>query len=262
MSVRCVDHLTDVMNKFYENDSSSCSKTLSADLLRLHRSKCTALLKNAIAPTLHKEVMEDIGNAKFSLITDESTDKSTQKYLTINVKYYSQNHNKIMTQFLSFLYVEAATADSLYDVVYNYFQDSDLKMHNILSIGTDGANNMCGNFNSLYSRIRDNQNSNIILVKCVCHSLHLCASKAREVFENSIDFLLRETYSWFKHSPLKTAQYKHLYELINLNEGNSKYTKLIQLSGTCWLSRYKAVEKILSQYLELKALFNIESKHR
>jgi hypothetical protein len=262
MSVRCVDHLTDVMNKFYENDSSSCSKTPSADLLRLHRSKCTALLKNAIAPTLHKEVMEDIGNAKFSLITDESTDKSTQKYLTINVKYYSQNHNKIMTQFLSFLYVEAATADSLYDVVYNYFQDSDLKMHNILNIGTDGANNMCGNFNSLYSRIRDNQNSNIILVKCVCHSLHLCASKAREVFENSIDFLLRETYSWFKHSPLKTAQYKHLYELINLNEGNSKYTKLIQLSGTRWLSRYKAVEKKLSQYLELKALFNIESKHR
>jgi hypothetical protein len=129
----------------------------------------------------------------------------TEKYLTINIKYYSTKHNKILTRFLSFLRVEGTTADELYDP-----EKSNLQMKNILEIGTDGANNTCGKFTSLYSRIRDNNNSDLILVNCVCHSLHLCAS---EVFDDKINFLLRETYSWFSNSTLRMAQYKRLYEL-------------------------------------------------
>lgn len=97
----------------------------------------------------------------------------------------------------------------------------------------------------------------MVLVKCICHSLHLCASKASEVFKDEVDFLLKETYNWFKNSTLRKSKYKEMFDLINTNSDENKFSKLTQLSSTRWLSRYKAVEKILAQYLELETFFSI-----
>lgn len=97
---------------------------------------------------------------------------------------------------------------------------------------------------------------NLVLVKCICHSLHLCASNASEVFVDEVDFLLKETYNWFKNSSIRKHNYKEIYDLININTDN-KFTNLSQLSTTRWLSRYRAVDKILQQYLELETFFAI-----
>lgn len=97
---------------------------------------------------------------------------------------------------------------------------------------------------------------NLILVKCICHSLHLCASKASEVFSDEVDFLLRETYNWFKYSSLRLSKYKEIYNLINVD---SNFSKFVQLSKTRWLSRYRAVEIFLSNYLELQTFFELNA---
>jgi hypothetical protein len=84
---------------------------------------------------------------------------------------------------------------------------------------------------------------NLILVKCVCHSLDLCASKASEIFSDKIDFLIKETYNWFKNSVIRMHQCQQIYYLIN--NYCEKFYKLTKLSNTRWLSRYRAVEKII-----------------
>lgn len=257
-TVRSIDHLTDIINTFNNNHQSTSSQTQQPqETLHLHRTKCSAIIKNVIAPSLLQELIQDVGNSAFSIIVDESTDVSTDKLLAIIIKYYSQKTNRVITQFLTFISVVEATAQVLFEKVCEFFESIKLPLKNLVGIGTDGGSNLCGKNHSLFTLLKTKLGlNNLILVKCICHSLHICASKASEVFVDEIDFLLRETYNWFKNSTIRLSKYKEIFDLINTD---SKFSKLTKLSGTRWLSRYRAVEKILAQYLELETFFTINA---
>ncbi|XP_072387158.1 uncharacterized protein [Diabrotica undecimpunctata] len=262
-TIRSVDHIGEIINKINVKSTSassltqSTSNTAQSETIKLHRTKCSALIKEVIAPSLMFELIKDVGDSPFSIIVDESTDVSTEKLLCVCIKYYSQNKNEIITQFLTFIAVKQATAENLFTCIFDFFKSINCNLNRLIGIGTDGANSLCGTHHSLYTLLKEKLDlDNLILVKCICHTLHLCASKASEVFKDEVDFLLKETYNWFKYSSLRVAKYKEIFDLINLNEKN-KFSKLTQLSATRWLSRFKAVEKILSQYLELETFFSI-----
>lgn len=48
------------------------------------------------------------------------------------------------------------------------------------------------------------------------------------------------------------AKFKQVFELINTE---TKFSRLTQLSNTRWLSRFQAIDKILTQYVELIKTF-------
>lgn len=66
-----VDHLTDLCKTHFED----------AKKIRLHRTKCTRIIKNVLNPHFTKELRDDISNSKFSIILDESTDVGVVKLL-------------------------------------------------------------------------------------------------------------------------------------------------------------------------------------
>lgn len=111
-SVRTIDHLTDIINEIENKPTTSAVDLNNDNKLHLHRTKCSALIKFVIAPSLQAELIKDIGQAPFSLIVDESTDK----LLCICVKYYSEVKiiniyiYNVVTQFLTFLSVVYTTA--------------------------------------------------------------------------------------------------------------------------------------------------------
>jgi hypothetical protein len=72
------------------------------------------LLKNVIGPVLLEALVEDVNNNYFSLIIDESTDISVNKYLCLCIKYFSEISQKVLTNFLGIIEVERVTADCLY----------------------------------------------------------------------------------------------------------------------------------------------------
>jgi hypothetical protein len=78
------------------------------------------------------------------------------------------------------------------------------------------------------------------LVKCVCHSIHLCSE---------LDFLVRETYSWFSHSSLRQINYQAIDALIN---DGVKPLKIITPARTRWLSFGECINRIMHQWIELK----------
>lgn len=101
---------------------------------------------------------------------------------------------------------------------------------------------LCGIHNSISTMLRE---------EC---SLHLAASEATKVLPKSLDFLVRETASWFSFSHKRRAEYTALYQ--TLNDGESPL-KLSHLCMTRWLARRDIIGKILDQWDALKLMFAI-----
>lgn len=70
--------------------------------------------------------------------------------------------------------------------------------------------------------------------------------------------MLRESVSWFSHSPLRQMENSRLYETINGAE--SKQRRLVKLCATRLLAFYNCIKVILDQWLELKTCFQLASQ--
>lgn len=244
-SIRSIDHLSEVLK--------TCGIGSPLENIQLHRSKCSAIIKNVLEPAMLKELLEEVGNQSYSIILDESTDLTTEKYMAYCIRYYNSKLEKIVVDFLGFQEVFEATANALHKCFKSFLSEIGLNLKNLIAIGTDGASNLCGKNHSLFTLLQADI-PHLQLLKCVCHSLSLCASKASTELPSSLEYLLRETRNWFSHSPLRMKVYQNLFGTIN--DGN-KPLKLTQLSTTRWLAFYAAVNTNINQWLELKTHFNM-----
>ncbi len=253
-AIRSVDHLGELLSK-----NHSESQTLAN--LKLHRTKCTYLLTNVVAPSLHKELVKDIQNADtfFSLILDESTDVACDKTLGIVIRYYSELLKTVVTSLYCLLHIESGDAQTQVDTLCKQLCSDSLPIDHLIGIGVDGANVNTGLRNSV-STLLKSKVPHLITFKCICHSLHLAASKAMDSLPRHLDFMIRETCSWFSMSSKRQSDYRALYE--TLCDGQSPL-KLGKHSETRWLSRFEILRKIIDQWEELRLHFQIaRSKER
>lgn len=113
----------------------------------------------------------------YSLIIDESTDISVIKYLCLCIRYYSMTKMKHVTEFLGLIIVENSTADVLYTSIKEYIIKYNLKLKNLIGLGIDGANSLCGMNHSVFALLQKDL-PNLKLIRCVCHSLNNACSKS------------------------------------------------------------------------------------
>lgn len=246
-SIRHIDHLTEACKKCFK-DSKSTSD------MKLHRTKCTQIINDTLAPHFKQELRSDIGDQKYSLLLDESTDVSVTKYLGIVVRYFSLKQNRVVSAFLALQSLESSDAVGIVAALVKCLQNQDLNLNNLIGLGTDNAAVMTGSRHSVYMILKTQYNlSHLILIPCVCHSLQLAVTRASEnTLPRNIEFLIRETYNWFSHSTKRQIEYKNIYKLINCGESP---LKILKACDTRWLSIEPAIVRILSQWEELKVHF-------
>ncbi|CAG5042635.1 unnamed protein product [Parnassius apollo] len=86
-----------------------------------------------------KELLEEVGNQSYSIILDESTDVTTEKYMAYCIRYYNSKLEKIVVDFLGFQEVFEATASGLYTSFKSFMSKMGLNLQDLIAIGTDGA---------------------------------------------------------------------------------------------------------------------------
>lgn len=243
-----IDHLSNLCKDVFADSKS-------ADL-RIHRTKCTQIINQVLAPHFRENLLKDIGSQKYSVIIDESTDVSVTKFMGIIVRYFSVAQNTIVSAFLSLEPIERADANGLVTSLVKCLQCHGLSLQNLVGIGTDNASVMTGRHNSVYELLRTQYNlPHLVLIRCVCHSLQLAVSHAsQQTIPRHIEFLIRETYKWFSTSSKRQLEYKEIYSLINCGE---EPLKILKLCDTRWLSIEPAVVRILSQWEALKLHFSV-----
>ena len=217
------------------------------------------LIDFVVAPCLKDELKNDLQGKKYSILLDESTDRSTTKHLSICIRYFSEKKNGIESVLLSLVSVVSTTGESLFGALKNCLAEFNLTLSDCIGFCSDGASNMVGVHNSVWSRVKL-EAPHCVLFKCICHSLALCVEKAFKGMPSNVGYLLGEIPAWFSRSSLQREEYKEVFNKMASeedNDVNSSSCKLpfLTLCPTRWLVRGEVLQRILQNWNDLKVYF-------
>lgn len=253
VSEKCSFNTTDSITDF-------CKKAFSdseiATNMKIKRFKCRDTVVNVLAPQFMKELISDVGNEKYSLILDESTDISDTKLLGVVIRYYSSTMNKIVSTYLGLVELESGTANAMTQAIKYLLTDLKLTPQNLIGVGVDNASVNTGATGGVCELLKKEFGlRHLVMVRCVCHSVQLAVSSAtKDTLPRNIEYLVKETYNWFSHSSKRQIAYKQIYSTIN---DGKQPLQITRACDTRWLSVENAVTRILNQWDELKLHFNL-----
>jgi hypothetical protein len=211
ISILPVNHLGELCKKVFHG----CD---SANELKLHRTKCTNIIVNSLAPHFNDDLLNSIGSRHYSILIDESINISVIKLLGITILYFSKDISEVVSTYLVLVEMTTCDAVSITNAIINTLKIKDLSIKELVGIGTDKASVMVGINNGDNQKLKEHSPS-LILISCVCHSLQLAVSAGANVaLPRHIDFLVKETYNFMfviAHSTLRQNEYKTLYKPIN-----------------------------------------------
>jgi len=109
-SILSCDHLGELCKKYFKESEA-------ASYMKLHRSKCTAIISNVLGPHFAQCLKESIGDSFYSILIDESTDISVLKLLGITIMYFDKNFKQIISTYLSLVKMESCDAQAIVTAV-------------------------------------------------------------------------------------------------------------------------------------------------
>lgn len=233
----------------------TCNKPDVVKGISLARTKTTEVINNVLCKVETSELISILKVIKFSILVDESTDLSMDKYLCILVRYVCPESGNLMTKLLKMLKLEATdtTAENIYRQFKQFFKACDIPLTNIIGLASDGANVMLGKHNSFMTRLMADTKV-LVVLKCICHSAAIIASTACNVLPAAPEDLLRALSSYVSASGKRSAQLAELQEYLN----NSK-KKILKLSSTRWLCLHQCIERVLEMWSTLQHFFLLAS---
>ncbi|CAH1099852.1 unnamed protein product [Psylliodes chrysocephalus] len=252
ISFNSADHLTSLIKSYFPDSKI-------AQGMSLGRTKAAQISKNVIGACAEEEIISYLKCNKFSLIIDESTDISSVKTMCICVRFFHPKVCRVQTLFWRLLQIfsgdepekanQGATSQRLYEEILKLFSKNDFPLQNMIGFASDGCNTMFGSKNSVAIKLT-NDVPGLMLQKCICHSLHLCASEACKNLLRRCEDLARNIYGFFKNSAKRQAMFKEFQDFCN-----TEPHKILRPAQTRWLSLLQVVRRILEQWEPLKLFF-------
>ena len=120
---------------------------------------------------------------------------------------------------------------------------------NIIGFAADTTNVMFGEHNSVVSRLKENIPS-IFIMRCICHTSHLCASYACEKLPRTPEDLIHGVYNYFSHSAKQQGEFQKFQMFAKIEPH-----KILKRSQTRWLSLHQCVERLIEQWDALLMYF-------
>ena len=148
----------------------------------------------------------------FTLSGDESTDIST--HMCTIVRFLNDRRKEIVTGFIGLIPVQEATGENILNLIDKEIKRCGQSLDNCIAFAMDGASNMVGCNNSVWSRLKV-VSPFCVQLKCNCHSLALYIQYAVSKLPSNIGFLVSEIPNWFRHSELRQEAYKELFSMMN-----------------------------------------------
>ena len=234
LSFDIMDHFSDLLPKL-------CPDSKIAAHLKSKCTKSKCIVRNALALNFHGELVERLQTSHFSAII-ETTDVSTVKELVVVTRVYDSECTYTDCPLYDLLKIARGDAEMCFKHWWDYLRDG-ISLNNIIGFTADATNVMFREHNSVASRLKE-KILDIFLMRCICHSAHLCASHACEKLRiPRTAEELRDVYNYYSHSAKCQAEFRAVQTFAELEPH-----KLLRPCQTRWLSLHACISRVIEQW--------------
>lgn len=284
-SIDCVRWLARQALAFRGNDESETSKNRGnfLELVKFvagHNPKIAAnVLRNApqnnmyISPGIQNDIirafasrtlsaiLSDVGDSKYCIMLDESSDVSGKEQLAVMIRYVNRL-GVVVEAFLGLVHVKTTAAKDLWTALQQFLdKEAKLSIDNIRGQCFDGASNMRGEFNGLQALISA-VNPSAFFVHCFAHQLQLALVAAAKETPVAWQFFsyLGAIVNLIQASPKRRDQFRDEHaELtavrleigeLSTGKGLNQETSLRRAGDTRWGSHSASISSLLVAFPE------------
>lgn len=229
----------------------------------MKRTKATAIASNVLGASARNSLVKILRRFKFSILIDESTDISSKKSSCVLARYFNPDVQRVTSSFLALVNLfednedSIASAEVIFGRVTSVLEANDVPLDNCIGFASDGCNTMMGSNNSVMTRFQA-ACPGIYISKCICHSLHICASNAAAQLPRRCEDLVKDVYNFFKQSAKRKSIFSAFQEMADV-----AVLQILHPAQTRWLSFHPAVSRMLQQWnalLPFFEAFNLKEK--
>ncbi len=212
------------------------------------RTKCTAIVKEALAPHFHAKVLQNMSNP-YSMMIDESNDKENKSCIIL-VRVLDAEVGNVKTRFLDMPIVNIGTASNIFSALKASLKKYGLDFSKAMAFMSDTANVMKGSRSGVQKLIK-NENPSLYDIGCICHLADLCIKAGMSTLPLDIDQLFIDIYYYFHHSSKRNQEFIEMWCSFYTNEPKV----ILKHCQTRWLSLLRCVDRYLEQLPGLISYF-------
>ncbi|KAH9743238.1 TTF-type domain-containing protein [Citrus sinensis] len=223
-----------------------------------------------ISPNIQKEILhvffmkvkkairEEIGDAKFCLIVDESRDESKKEQMAVVFRFVDKD-GFVREPFFRLVHVSNTSAMTLKDGIYSLLSHNNLNIQNIRGQGYDGASKMRGEWNGLQALILKDC-PYAYYIHCLAHRLQLALVAVSHEIVHIHHFFIKLTSvvnivgaSCKRNEELKRAQAADIEYMISIDElesrrGLNQIGTLQRPLDAWWSSHFRSVSNLIKLF--------------
>uniref|UniRef100_A0A8C5MVP0 Zinc finger MYM-type protein 1 n=1 Tax=Leptobrachium leishanense TaxID=445787 RepID=A0A8C5MVP0_9ANUR len=204
----------------------------------LHPSIQNELLA-VMASLVREEIADSLKDSPFSILADETKDRSKAEQLSVVVRYFYDQ--AVHERFLKFYKADSLDAASLTDYIFDVLSSLGIDKNECVGQAYDGAAVMSGRINGVQARIQ-RKVPTALYVHCMNHRLNLAVvDTVKNVAEAAEFFAKLEKLYVFS----STSVVHSVFERVQKEMSTKPVIKLKQLSDTRWTCQYAACKAVL-----------------
>ena len=187
----------------------------------LDRLKSQEIVNRVLAPCQKDKLQTILQNQKFSVIVDESTDKSMIHCMCIVVRYFDYENEEVKESLWKLMNIydtegSLANAEQLTEKIINSFEHNSVPLVNIYGFCADTCSLMKGDNCSISVKLKEII-SHLIIIKCPCHMEQLCAKSAMHKLPSNCTEFMPNVVKYLSSSSKKLSAWRFLQKKANVS---------------------------------------------
>lgn len=179
------------------------------------------------------------------------------------MRYFNPSVSKVCRLFLGLINLfednlkSLASAEIIFSRIKLLFEQNNIPIENCIGFGSDGCNTMMTANNSVMTRFKEIC-PDIYISKCLCHSIHNCASNAAKQLPRRCEDLVKDICNFFIQSAKRKSIFLKFQDL-----AKTPIHQMLHPAQTRWLTFHPAVKRVLEVWdalLPFFASYNISEK--
>lgn len=218
---------------------------------KMSQSKVRYLVQFGIGPWILEHLKEDLKDAPFSFLFDETTTIQVKKQYDAYIRYESKRFNNIVDRYCGSLFLGHCDANQLVKNFFTFALNMDWNSFYLIQLSMDGPRTNLSFEKKMVEKLKQNNGKTIIDIgTCPLHQVHNSYEKALKKLNFDFDSFAQDLHFFFKHSSARREDF-HLMELITEVETDNKLRHV----SSRWLCLKKVLNRIMDQWEKLQKYF-------